>query len=44
MAWASVKWLSALRVVDAPFRGFFQSVKYTVRRKTARGISEDVVE
>lgn len=40
---ASVKWLHALRVVDAPFRGFFQSVKYTVRRKTARGISEDVV-
>ncbi len=40
---ASVKWLRALRVVDAPYRGFFQSVKYTVRRKTARGISEDVV-
>ena len=40
---ASVKWLRSLRVVDTPFRGFFQSVKYTVRRKTARGLSEDVV-
>ena len=40
---ASVKWLRSLRVVDAPFRGFFQSVKYTVRRKTVRGLSEDVV-
>ena len=40
---ASVKWLRSLRVVDKPFRGFFQSVKYTVRRKTARGLREDVV-
>ena len=40
---ASVKWLRSLRVVDEPFRGFFQSVKYTVRRKTARGLREDVV-
>ena len=40
---ASVKWLSAIRVVNEPFRGFFQSIKYTVKRKSARGVSEDVV-
>ncbi len=40
---ASVKWLSALRVVLEPFRGFFQTIKYTVKRKSARGLSEDVV-
>ena len=40
---ASVKWLSAIRVVTEPFRGFFQSIHYTVRRKTARGLTEDVV-
>ncbi len=40
---ASVKWLRAIRVVNEPFRGFFQSVKYTVKRKSARGMSEEVV-
>lgn len=40
---ASVKWLRAIRVVNEPFRGFFQSVKYTVKRKSARGVNEEVV-
>ena len=40
---ASVKWLRAIRVVTEPFRGFFQTVKYTVKRKSARGLSDDVV-
>ena len=40
---ASVKWLNAIRVVTEPFHGIFQSVHYTVRRRTARGLTEDVV-
>lgn len=40
---ASVKWLSGIRVTADPFRGFFQSVKYTVKRDTAMGVSEEVV-
>ena len=40
---ASVKWLTALRVVSEPFRGFFQTTRYTVKRKSARGLSDDVV-
>ena len=40
---ASVKWLRAIQVVNEPFRGFFQSVKYTVKRKSARGVREEVV-
>ena len=40
---ASVKWLRAIRVVSEPFQGFFQSVRYTVKRRSARGVSDDVV-
>ena len=40
---ASVKWLSAIRVVTERFRGFFQSIRYTVKRKSGRGLREDVV-
>ncbi len=40
---ASVKWLQAIRVVDEPFRGYYQSVKYTVKRKSARGVNEEIV-
>ena len=29
---ASVKWLRRIEVVNQPFRGYFQSVKYTVQR------------
>jgi DMSO/TMAO reductase YedYZ molybdopterin-dependent catalytic subunit len=34
---ASVKWLRRMEVVDRPFRGYFQTNKYTVQRHTARG-------
>lgn len=40
---ASVKWLRRIEVVDRPFRGYYQSVKYTIRRKTASGLDDMVV-
>jgi DMSO/TMAO reductase YedYZ molybdopterin-dependent catalytic subunit len=40
---ASVKWLRRVAVLDRPFRGYFQSVKYTVERRTARGVETEVV-
>jgi len=40
---SSVKWLSRLEVVEKPFRGYFQSVKYTVQRRTDRGLEAEVV-
>jgi hypothetical protein len=40
---ASVKWLQRVEVINTPFRGYFQSVKYTVRRRTERGLETEVV-
>jgi DMSO/TMAO reductase YedYZ molybdopterin-dependent catalytic subunit len=40
---ASVKWLRRIEVIDRPFRGYFQSVKYTVQRRTERGLETEVV-
>lgn len=40
---ASVKWLSRIEVVDRPFRGYFQSVKYTVQRRNRSGVETVVV-
>src|SRR5262249_282493 len=40
---ASVKWLRRIEVINEPFRGYFQSVKYTVQRKTERGIETEIV-
>jgi DMSO/TMAO reductase YedYZ molybdopterin-dependent catalytic subunit len=40
---ASVKWLQRVEVINRPFRGYFQSVKYTVRRRTERGVETEVV-
>lgn len=34
---ASVKWLTRIDVVRTPFRGYFQTVKYTVQRQGAAG-------
>lgn len=34
---ASVKWLRRIEVIDRPFRGYYQTVKYTVKRQTAAG-------
>jgi DMSO/TMAO reductase YedYZ molybdopterin-dependent catalytic subunit len=35
---ASVKWLQRIEAVDRPFRGYFQTVKYTVQRPAASGL------
>jgi DMSO/TMAO reductase YedYZ molybdopterin-dependent catalytic subunit len=40
---ASVKWLRRIEVLNKPFRGYFQSVKYTIQRKTERGLETEVV-
>ncbi len=40
---ASVKWLRRIEVVNKPFRGYFQSVKYTVQRRTERGVGTEIV-
>jgi DMSO/TMAO reductase YedYZ molybdopterin-dependent catalytic subunit len=40
---ASVKWLRRIEVVNRPFRGYFQSVKYTIQRKTGHGIETEIV-
>jgi DMSO/TMAO reductase YedYZ molybdopterin-dependent catalytic subunit len=40
---ASVKWLRRIQVVNKPFRGYFQSVKYTVERQTERGVETEIV-
>jgi hypothetical protein len=40
---ASVKWLRRIEVLNKPFRGYFQSVKYTVQRRSERGVETEVV-
>jgi DMSO/TMAO reductase YedYZ molybdopterin-dependent catalytic subunit len=40
---ASVKWLRRIEVLKQPFRGYFQSVKYTVQRRTERGVESEIV-
>jgi DMSO/TMAO reductase YedYZ molybdopterin-dependent catalytic subunit len=40
---ASVKWLRRIDVLDRPFHGYFQSVKYTVEERTADGVQTVVV-
>lgn len=40
---ASVKWLRRIEVNDRPFRGYYQTVKYTVQRHTPGGIETVVV-
>ncbi len=35
---ASVKWLQQIEVTDRPFKGYYQSVKYTVQRSGPRGV------
>ncbi len=34
---ASVKWLTRLEASPVPFRGYFQTVKYTIKREQANG-------
>jgi DMSO/TMAO reductase YedYZ molybdopterin-dependent catalytic subunit len=40
---ASVKWLRRIEVLDRPFRGYFQSTKYTIQRATPHGLETVVV-
>lgn len=40
---ASVKWLERIQVTDKEFHGYYQSTKYTVQRRTARGERTEVV-
>ena len=40
---ASVKWLTRIEAVDAPFKGYFQSVKYTFTHQTGSGPRTDVI-
>jgi hypothetical protein len=40
---ASVKWLKRIELLDTPFRGYFQTTKYTVQRRTASGVETVVV-
>src|SRR4051812_6012140 len=40
---ASVKWLRRVEAVSEPFRGYFQSVKYTGQRRTERGVETEIV-
>lgn len=35
---ASVKWLRRIAAIDKPFRGYYQSHKYTVQRRTPAGM------
>jgi DMSO/TMAO reductase YedYZ molybdopterin-dependent catalytic subunit len=40
---ASVKWLSRIEALAQPFRGYFQSTKYTVQRRSPHGLETEVV-
>jgi DMSO/TMAO reductase YedYZ molybdopterin-dependent catalytic subunit len=40
---ASVKWLQRIDAVAEPFKGYFQSAKYTINRRTGGGIRNEVV-
>lgn len=40
---ASVKWLRRIAVIDQPFRGYYQTKKYTVQRQSAKGVETVVV-
>ena len=40
---ASVKWLTGIHFTDKQFKGYYQSTKYTVNRRTASGMCTEVV-
>jgi hypothetical protein len=40
---ASVKWLRRIEVTDRPYRGYYQTVKYTVQRRGPSGLETEVV-
>jgi DMSO/TMAO reductase YedYZ molybdopterin-dependent catalytic subunit len=40
---ASVKWLHRIEAIDKPFRGYFQTKKYTIQRRTEQGLETVIV-
>lgn len=40
---ASVKWLRRIEVLDRPFKGYFQSVKYTIQQRKETGVETVIV-
>ncbi len=40
---ASVKWLRKIEAIDHVFDGYYQTVKYTVKRRTGKGTCSEVV-
>jgi hypothetical protein len=40
---ASVKWLTGIEVTDVAFRGYFQTVKYTIQQRTGGGRKTQIV-
>jgi DMSO/TMAO reductase YedYZ molybdopterin-dependent catalytic subunit len=40
---ASVKWLTRIEAVPAPFCGYFQTVKYTIRHRSGSGTVQEIV-
>lgn len=40
---ASVKWLTSIEAVQTPFRGYFQSVKYTIQHQSGGGTHTEIV-
>jgi DMSO/TMAO reductase YedYZ molybdopterin-dependent catalytic subunit len=40
---ASVKWLRRIEVLDQPFKGYFQTKKYTVQRRGRQGVETVIV-
>ncbi|HUG68070.1 MAG TPA: molybdopterin-dependent oxidoreductase [Pirellulaceae bacterium] len=40
---ASIKWLRRLEAVDMPYTGYYQTVKYTVQRRTGRGQQTEMI-
>ncbi|MSQ93858.1 MAG: sulfite oxidase [Gemmataceae bacterium] len=40
---ASVKWLSRIEVIEKPFRGYFQTKKYTFQRRTPGGMETEII-
>lgn len=40
---ASVKWLRRIEAIDHAFQGYYQTVKYTVKRRGGRGTVSEVV-
>src|SRR5207244_4801389 len=40
---ASVKWLRRIEVLDRPFAGYFQTVKYTRQRRGRKGTETELV-